>query len=209
MSLNQRIRVQHLSQLTNQKPGLIFHHEEEGPWVNYCYSSRLTLTLTVMSPGWLVITSLIIQTVKWLKLDPAEMSNIRRSLSVSVIENNALSDNVWSTQLLSVPLWLWHFLGKFSAWVSLETGGDKTWLCLVWVSWDSSSCLVSQSEAGIWLTGQSEGVWSVSGDKVEWSLDTGSGWELSVPSASQLMAAGQWRRDAWRSQSLWWLRPGH
>ena len=41
-----------------------------------------------------LITSLIIQTVKWLKLDPAEMSNVRRSLSASVIENNALSDNV-------------------------------------------------------------------------------------------------------------------
>ena len=41
-----------------------------------------------------LITSLIIQTVKWLKLDPAEMSNLRRSLSASVIENNALSDNV-------------------------------------------------------------------------------------------------------------------
>ena len=50
--------------------------------------------------------------VKWLKLDPAEMSNVRRSLSASVIENKALSDNVWSTQLLSVPLWLWHFFGE-------------------------------------------------------------------------------------------------
>ena len=42
--------------------------------------------------------------------------------------------------------------------------------------------LDSQSEGGMGPADQSGAVWRVSGDKVEWSLDTGPGPELSVPS---------------------------
>ena len=69
------------------------------------------------------------------------------------------------------------FGGKFSVRVSLVTGGDKTWLCLVWVSWDSTSwhhvwawsanqrpgCgwLANQRACGVWAGTRSSGVWTL------------------------------------------------
>lgn len=74
-----------------------------------------------------------------------------------------------------------NLLGKFSARVSLATDGDKTWLCLVCECLGTAPLvlsrmgLVSQREGEMGPDDQSEAMWRVSGDKVEWSLDTGPG----------------------------------
>ena len=117
-------------------------------------------------------------------LDPAP-SNVRISIVVKVwVPVSANVSSMFVSYILK--LWLWNFLGKFCARVSLVTGGDKTWLCLV------CSCLGTAPP--VWpMRGRDVACWPIRG-RVEGERGQGR------------VELGHW--PGLRAVSVSWWQPG-
>ena len=170
MCLNQPIRDQPLWGSTNAKPSRSssIRRCHWVPWVTYCYSSHLTLTLghsRVLGPG--LIIPLIIHLGS--KIGSCKIKCQRVSEDwceeEGLIHCHCFGLIIFVSFILALAL-----LGEIqsrskSVQEVQDTGG---WGQDLVVSWDSSYCIIMWSwpankRAVMWLTGQSEGLWSVSG----------------------------------------------